>query len=167
MNERTYTRFMLFMNAVDDDLLEEAMAIPKRLRVHWKGLAAVAACLCVVFGALFWQGRTPVAPESIVTAADLAGYGYMLPLPADIQNVIYDLLPSPSETPIAQAEFDRGGHAVTLRAWSLWTSSAATRPGPTRWTGTPVGPPSLCAPTLRPPRSAGTPTRSSGPFAPI
>ncbi len=118
MSERIYARFLLFMNAVDDDLLEEALAAPRRgLMVHWKSLAAVAACLCVVLGVLFWQGRVPTGPESTVTAADLAEYGYELPLPADARNVRYGLLTSSSETPIAQAEFDRGGHAVTLRAW--------------------------------------------------
>ena len=117
MSERIYARFLLFMNAVEDDLLEEALAVPKHgLRVHWKGLTAAAACLCVALGVLLWQGRTPAAPGNAVTAADLSGYGYELPIPADVQNVIYDLLPSRSETPIAQAEFDQGGHAVTLRA---------------------------------------------------
>ena len=118
MTERIYERFLLFMNAVDDDLLEEALTVSKRKRaVLWKSLTAAAACLCLVLGVLFWQGRFPAAPEAGVTAADLAGYGYELPLPADARNVRYDLLPSSSEVPIAQAEFDRGGHAVTLRAW--------------------------------------------------
>lgn len=114
MTERAYARFLLFMNAVDDDLLEEALAPPRR-KAHWKILAAAAACLCIVLGVLFRQ--SPAAPERGVTAADLAGYGYELPLPADARDVRYDLLPSSGEVPIAQAEFDRGGHAVTLRAW--------------------------------------------------
>ena len=80
-------------------------------------MAAVAACLCVVLGAMLWQSRIPGTPENIMTVEDLAGYGYKLPIPADVQNVIYDLLSSQSETPIAQAKFDRGGHTVTLRAW--------------------------------------------------
>ncbi len=117
MSEYTYARFLLFMNAVDDDLLEEALTIPKRLKVRWKGLAVVAACLCVVLGVLFWWGGSHTTPGNIITAEDLAGYGYELPIPVDVQNVIYDLLPSRSEPPIAQAEFDRGGYAVTLRAW--------------------------------------------------
>lgn len=118
MSESMRARFFLFMNAVDDDLLEEALAVPKRrLAAHWKALAAAAACLCIVLGVLLWQGRTPAGMKPGVTAADLAGYGYTLPLPADAQDVRYNLLPSPSEVPIAQAEFDRGGHAVLLRAW--------------------------------------------------
>lgn len=121
MRELAYARFLLFMNAVDDDLLEEALSIPKReFKAHWKSLAAAAAaCLCVLFGALLWQSRLSITPtpETVVTAADLAGYGYELPLPAGAQDVRYDLLPSQSETPIAQAKFDRDGHAVALRAW--------------------------------------------------
>jgi hypothetical protein len=115
MSECVYERFLLFMNAVADDLLEEALSVPKRKHaVLWGGLAA-AACLCIVLGVLF--GQSPAVPGSGVTAADLARYGYELPLPADARDVSYDLLPSSSETPIAQAEFDRDGHAVTLRAW--------------------------------------------------
>lgn len=117
MSERVYARFLLFMNAVDDDLLEEALAIPKRLKVYWKGLAAAAACLCIALGILFWQGGFQTTPGNSITVKDLVGYGYKLPIPADVQNVIYDLLPSQSEVPIAQAEFDRGGHTVALRAW--------------------------------------------------
>lgn len=118
MSQFLYARFFLFMNAVDDDLLEEALALPKRkLAAHWRGLAAAAACLCLVLGLLLWQGRNPAPPDTGVTAADLAGYGYELPLPANAQDVHYGLLPSPSEVPIAQAEFDRDGHAVILRAW--------------------------------------------------
>ena len=64
MTERIYERFLLFMNAVDDDLLEEALTVSKRKRaVLWKSLTAAAACLCLVLGVLFWQGRFPAAPE--------------------------------------------------------------------------------------------------------
>ena len=46
MSERVYERFLLFMNAVDDDLLEEALTVPKRRRaVSWRSLAAAAAWL--------------------------------------------------------------------------------------------------------------------------
>ena len=72
MSECVYERFLLFMNAVADDLLEEALSVPKRKHaVLWGGLAA--ACLCIVLGVLFRQ--SPAAPGSGVTAADLAGYG--------------------------------------------------------------------------------------------
>ena len=40
-----------------------------------------------------------------VTAADLAEYGYELPLPADARDVRYDLLPSPSAIPTAQVSW--------------------------------------------------------------
>ena len=70
MSERMYARFLLFMNAVDDDLLEEALAAPKRkAMLHWKALTAAAACLCVVLGLLLWQGRIPAPPDNGVTAA--------------------------------------------------------------------------------------------------
>lgn len=118
MSELVHARFFLFMNAVDDDLLEEALTAPKRKFASlWKPLAAVAACLCIVLGVLLWQSRTPAGLQPGVTAADLAEYGYTLPLPADAQDVRYSLLPSSSQVPIAQAEFDRDSHGVILRAW--------------------------------------------------
>jgi len=143
MNEAMQARFLLFMTAVDDDLLEEALcpeaaraqsresrwmnavedellmeAAPSRGRkFRWKGLIAAAAfCLCVATGLLFWRSWTPALPENTVTAEDLADLGYRLPIPEDAQNVRYGLLSTQTEPPIAQAEFDRGGHAVTLRA---------------------------------------------------
>jgi len=142
MNETLQARFMLFMTAVDDDLLEEALcpevakvqsresrwmntvedellmeAAPSRAhKLPWKGLIAAAAlCLCVTAGLLFWQSRTPAPTENTITIEDLTNLGYQLPIPEDAQNVRYDLLPTQTEL-IAQAEFDRGGRTVTLRA---------------------------------------------------
>jgi len=143
MNEAAQARFLLFMTAVDDDLLEEALcpeavraqsresrwrnavedellmeAAPSRRRkFRWKGLIAAAAlCLCVAAGLLFWRSRTPALPENTITIEVLADLGYRLPIPEDAQNVRCDLLSDQAGSPIAQAEFDRGGHAVTLRA---------------------------------------------------
>jgi len=143
MTEALQARFMRFMTAVDDDLLEEALcpavptaqswenrwrnavddellveAAPSSARnLPWKGLIAAAAlCLCVVAGLLVWQSRTPSPTENTITIEDLAELGYRLPVPADAQNVRYDLLSTQTAEPIAQAEFDRGGCAVTLRA---------------------------------------------------
>jgi len=143
MNEALQARFMRFMTAVDDDLLEEALcpeaaaaqswesrwrnavedellieaALSRARKLPWKGLIAAAAlCLCVAAGLLFWRGQTPALPENTVTIEALADLGYRLPIPADAQNVRYGLLSTQTAEPIAQAEFDRGGRAVTLRA---------------------------------------------------
>lgn len=104
MSESISARFFLFMNAVDDALLEEALAVPARKRTaHWRILTSAAACLCAVVGiVLLLQSRTQVGG---VTAADLAEYGYELPLPADARDVRYDLLPSPSAIPTAQVSW--------------------------------------------------------------
>jgi len=143
MNEAMQARFLLFMTAVDDDLLEEALcpeaaqaqsresrwrnavegellmeAAPSRARkLRWKRLIAAAAlCLCVTTGLLLWRSRTPALPENTITVEDLADLGYRLPIPEDAQNVRYGLLSTQTAPPIAQAEFDRSGHAITLRA---------------------------------------------------
>jgi len=143
MNEAMEARFLLFMTAVDDDLLEEALcpeaakaqsresrwrnavedellmeAAPSRARkFRWKGLIAAAAlCLYVAAGLLLWRSWAPALPENTITIEELADLGYRLPIPADAENVRYDLLPTQAADPIAQAEFDRSGHAITLRA---------------------------------------------------
>lgn len=128
MTEALRTRFLLFMTAVDDDLLEEALASPARKlkRVLW---GALAACLCAAVGLAFWRSGPPG-----VTADDLAGYGYTMPLPAGARHVRYALLPGEGDTPIAQAEFDRGGRAVTLRALKTDTPQDIFDGGAQTWT---------------------------------
>ena len=63
-------KFRLLMNAVDDDLLEEAMApVKRRTPLPWIGVA-IAACLLLVIGWTQFSGRTPA-----VTDVQLAALG--------------------------------------------------------------------------------------------
>ncbi len=92
-------KFRLVMNAVDDDLLEEAIAPMKRKnRLPWIS-AAVAACLVLVMGATFASNRNPE-----VTFTDLADMGYVMNLPEDAGQIRYEIL-SPADGDGAQASF--------------------------------------------------------------
>lgn len=91
--------FQLLMNAVDDDLLEEAMTPVRRKRpLPWIG-AAIAACLLLVIGLAMLPGRVPS-----VTAAQLSAMGYNMKLPAQAEKITYQVV-TLAERQAAQAGF--------------------------------------------------------------
>ena len=88
-------KFRTLMNAVDDDLLEEAMTTQKRKRpLPWIA-AAVAACLLLVMGSMMRPG---------VTMATLSGMGYDMKLPEKAEHIRYDIV-SIHDREAAQASF--------------------------------------------------------------
>ena len=88
-------KFRTLMNAVDDDLLEEAMMVEKRKRpLTWIGVA-VAACLLLVVGSLMRPG---------VTMATLSGMGYDMKLPEKAEHIRYEII-SIHDREAAQASF--------------------------------------------------------------
>lgn len=88
-------KFRTLMNAVDDDLLEEAMTTQKRKRpLPWIA-AAVAACLLLVMGSMMRPG---------VTMATLSGMGYDMKLPEKAEHIRYDIV-SMFDREAAQASF--------------------------------------------------------------
>ena len=92
-------KFQLLMNAVDDDLLEEAMTpVKKRKPMPWIG-TAIAACLVLVIGLATLPGRAPA-----VTADELSSMGYEMKLPAQAEKVRYEIV-SQAEQKAAQASF--------------------------------------------------------------
>ena len=92
-------KFDLFMNAIDDDLLEEAMTPAKRRApLPWIG-AAVAACLLLTIGLSLFSLQTPA-----VTSAVLSDMGYDMKLPEQAQKIRYEIVPL-AETKAAQASF--------------------------------------------------------------
>ena len=92
--------FHLLMNAIDDDLLEEAMMPVKRRKPYpWIG-AAVAACLVVAIGLTMFLGRV-----AVVSYAQLAEMGYEIKLPKEAEDVRYQLI-TLAEEKGAQASFE-------------------------------------------------------------
>ena len=93
-------KFRLLMNAVDDDLLEEAMTTVKRKRkpVLWRG-AAIAACLVLIIGSSLTPNR-----KLIVTASELSEMGYDMILPEEAEKIRYEIVTQDDQEK-AQASF--------------------------------------------------------------
>ena len=105
-------RFRTVMNAVDDDLLEQAVRPAGKRPVRIHRFVAVAACLCIVVG-LFWSRMTP----HTLTEEDLLDAGYVLNLPEGAKNVVYALvdLGEAFSVPMAQATFVQDGCTYVCR----------------------------------------------------
>ena len=90
-------KFHTLMNAVDDDLLEEAMTpVKRKAPLPWIG-AAVAACLVLVIGSF-------LLPDRGVSMAQLSGMGYDMKLPEKAEHIRCDIV-SILEQEAAQASF--------------------------------------------------------------
>ena len=82
MNE---TRFQKWMNAVDDDLLEEAQQPIKKKRSWLYSAGAIAACLAVAVTAVTMTHRGTAQPTMITnpmhesSAAEFQRLGYSIP----------------------------------------------------------------------------------------
>ena len=92
-------KFRLVMNAVDDDLLEEAFAPVKRKNLLPWIRVAIAACLMLVLGLTFAHNR-----NSVVTFTDLSDMGYVMKLPEDAEQIQYEIL-TLADSEGAQASF--------------------------------------------------------------
>lgn len=99
-------KFYTVMNALDDDLLEEAkQPLPaKKHNLYW--YSAAAACLFLVILLQF------SFQQSTVTAADLLAQGYDLYVPDSADNIVYSLKED-SKGPTAQAVFSLDGSEYT------------------------------------------------------
>ena len=92
-------KFQFLMRSVDDDLLEEAVAVTKKRKpLPWIS-AAIAACLLLVVGWITFPGRT-----TAVTAAQLADMGYEMKLPEAAEHICYEIV-TLAEQKAAQARF--------------------------------------------------------------
>ncbi|MGM9619475.1 MAG: hypothetical protein ACI3W8_06565 [Oscillospiraceae bacterium] len=125
MNQK---RFETWMKAVDDDLLEEAQRPMKKKRSGLYAVGATAACFALLLSVLafsHWNARENVQTPSPIqesTAAELQQLGYYIPLPEDAESVVYSLIDSGGETPMAEVDFEREGQAYYCRA--LMTAQA-------------------------------------------
>ena len=92
-------KFQSLINAIDDDLLEEAITpVKRRKSLPWIG-TAIAACLALVIGFTMIPGR-----GGSVTAAQLAEIGYEMKLPETAEKISYEIV-SLAEQKAAQASF--------------------------------------------------------------
>lgn len=113
-------KFHILMNAVDEDLLEEAMTPVKRRKpLPWIG-TAIAACLVLVIGLAMLPGRAPA-----VTAAELSSMGYEMKLPAQAEKVRYEIV-SQAEQKAAQASFVIQGTKYIYQAVKTQTQQQLT-----------------------------------------
>lgn len=129
-------RFFRLMHAVDDDLLEEAMQPVRRRRHVWIPLAARglpvhrrrAGLAVPLLRAPARQDVQPdgtqkqsgtsateaAVPSSITTDAKaIMDLGYTLAVPADSQDVVYSLVPTDSDIPMAQVCYVSNGIRYT------------------------------------------------------
>lgn len=109
------------MNAVDDDLLEEAQ-YPVRRSLSWLRMAGVA---CLALFAAFWLlargggGQEAIGgPVHESSMDEVARLGYVIPIPEGARNVSYLLIDSeaPDAAPMAEAVYERGGRTYSCRA---------------------------------------------------
>ena len=92
-------KFQTLMNAVDEDLLEEAITpVKKKRSLAWVGVA-VAASLLMTIGLIRFPSNAPV-----ITVAELSNMGYDIRLPEEAEKVRYEIV-SLQEQEAAQASF--------------------------------------------------------------
>ena len=92
-------KFRLVMDAVDEDLLEEAVTPARKKKFLYRTGVAVAACLMLVLGTVLARGRLPGA-----TAEELYAMGYVIDLPEDARHIRYEIL-TLAEGDAVQASF--------------------------------------------------------------
>ena len=78
-------KFSVVMQALDEDLLEEAME-PVRRKRSPRWLIAAAACLCILLSLPMLRPGT-----SLVSLSELRSMGYQMPLPETVEVIGYEL----------------------------------------------------------------------------
>ena len=117
------TRFQKWMNAVDDDLLEEAQQPMKKRRSWLYSAGAIAACLAVAVTAVTLSHRGTDQPGMIAnpmhesSAAEFQRLGYSIPLPESASGTSYYLIDTgESDKQMAEVNFEQGGQSYYCRA---------------------------------------------------
>ncbi len=111
-------RFLLLMNSIGDDLLEEAQFPVKRWPFLYD-LAGIAACLCILAAGIFMlRGgaiREDGGQEEIVS--QIGQMGYDLPLPKGAEEPVYSTVDMDMESGglAAQVTYLYNGHKYTCR----------------------------------------------------
>lgn len=114
------TRFQRWMNAVDNDLLEEAQQPARRKRTWLRAAVAIAACFAVAVAAVTMTSRKPeqqqlANPMQASSAAEFQQLGYSIPLPGGVENTAYFLIDGGGEK-MAEVNFEQEGQSYYCRA---------------------------------------------------
>ena len=116
-------RFKLWMQAVDNELLEEAQKPYRRKYTFIYRIGAVAACLVLVITAVTLTQRKKAEslqmPNPVTSASveEIQHLGYSVPLPKDAENPSYYIIDMGKDSAkMAEVDFEQNGTEYSCRA---------------------------------------------------
>ena len=116
-------RFKLWMQAVDNELLEEAQKPYRRKYTFIYRIGAVAACLVLVITAVTLTQRKKAEslqmpnPVTSASAEEIQHLGYSVPLPKDAENPSYYIIDRGKDSAkMAEVDFEQNGTEYSFRA---------------------------------------------------
>ena len=116
-------RFKLWMQAVDNELLEEAQKPYRRKYTFIYRIGAVAACLVLVITAVTLTQRKKTEslqmpnPVTSASAEEIQHLGYSVPLPKDAENPSYYIIDMGKDSAkMAEVDFEQNGTEYSCRA---------------------------------------------------
>lgn len=116
-------RFKLWMQAVDNELLEEAQKPYRRKYTFIYRIGAVAACLVLVITAVTLTQRKKAEslqmPNPVTSASveEIQHLGYSVPLPKDAENPSYYIIDMGKDSAkMAEVDFEQNGKEYSCRA---------------------------------------------------
>lgn len=116
-------RFQLWMQAVDNELLEEAQKPYRRKYTFIYRIGAVAACLVLVITAVTLTQRKKAEslqmpnPITSASAEEIQHLGYSVPLPKDAENPSYYIIDMGKDSAkMAEVDFEQKGTEYSCRA---------------------------------------------------
>ena len=116
-------RFQLWMQAVDNELLEEAQKPYRRKYTFIYRIGAVAACLVLVITAVTLTQRKKAEslqipnPVTSASAEEIQHLGYSVPLPKDAENPSYYIIDMGKDSAkMAEVDFEQNGIEYSCRA---------------------------------------------------
>ena len=116
-------RFKLWMQAVDNELLEEAQKPYRRKYTFIYRIGAVAACLVLVITAVTLTQRKKAEslqmpnPVTSASAEEIQHLGYSVPLPQDAENPSYYIIDMGKDSAkMAEVDFEQNGKEYSCRA---------------------------------------------------
>ena len=116
-------RFKLWMQAVDNELLEEAQKPYRRKYTFIYRIGAVAACLVLVITAVTLTQRKKAEslqmpnPVTSASAEEIQHLGYSVPLPKDAENPSYYIIDTGKDSAkMAEVDFEQNGTEYSCRA---------------------------------------------------